>query len=175
MLVFSLEAWPEAGVSLDFVLSPGALLHAMRPPSGGFDSSAAETGEGVVFKTAMRGHLDIQVFNRRVVVKGSFAVKVELTCDRCLEPFVGKIADNIDESLKLVDPTSEGDAQWEGDLAVVDGRFDLAPLLAELFWLAWPNKVLCRPDCAGLCPSCGANLNDVTSCSCGQSRGATRH
>ena len=76
--------------------------------------------------------------------------------------------------MKLVEgPAPDADAAWEGDLAVIDSRFDLAPLLAELFWLAWPHKALCRPDCAGLCPTCGANLNE-TACSCRQGR-ATRH
>lgn len=147
----------------------------MRPASGEIDPEASETIENLVFKTAMRGHLDIQVFNRRVRVKGAFAVKVELACARCLEPFVGKIADNIDESLKLVERASGADSSWDGDLEVEDGRFDLAPLMAELFWLAWPRKALCRPDCAGLCPNCGANLNEPSSCSCGEGRGTTRH
>jgi uncharacterized metal-binding protein YceD (DUF177 family) len=174
-LEFSLEAWPEVGVSVDFVLSPGALLAAMKREGGELDPAAGEAMESLVFKTAMRGRLDIQVFNRRVKVKGAFAVKLEFACARCLEPFVGKIADRVDETLLLAENAQDSDPQWDGALSVSGGVFDLAPLMAELFWLAWPQKALCKPDCAGLCPECGANLNEPSSCSCGRGRGATRH
>jgi len=46
---------------------------------------------------------------------------------------------------------------WDGDIVpfMADG---LAPL-ADLVFLALPDKILCRPDCAGLCPECGRDLN----------------
>jgi len=46
-----------------------------------------------------------------------------------------------------------------------DGWLDLTPLLREQAWVALPMKPLCRPDCKGLCPQCGANLN-LESCTC---------
>jgi uncharacterized protein len=58
----------------------------------------------------------------------------------------------------------------DGALAVTDGRVDLAGLLAESFWLAWPYRFICRPDCAGLCPICGADLNRG-ACGCRKSMG----
>ncbi|MDR2456581.1 MAG: DUF177 domain-containing protein, partial [Deltaproteobacteria bacterium] len=146
-LVLSLDGWPEAGVSLDFALSPAILQKAMGCGSGGSSEKASEVAGSFVFKTAMRGHLDVQVFNKRVRVKGAFAVKVELICDRCLEPFVEKVSDSVDESLKLVEGAAPqaGDPQWDGELEVKGGCFDLAPLMGELFWLALPYKALCRP------------------------------
>ncbi len=42
---------------------------------------------------------------------------------------------------------------------------DLRDALREYLLIAEPLKPLCRPDCAGLCPTCGANLNDG-ACSC---------
>ncbi len=50
-----------------------------------------------------------------------------------------------------------------------DGMIDLAPLVRELSLLALPIKVLCRPDCLGLCQECGANLNDG-DCGCDDER-----
>ena len=47
------------------------------------------------------------------------------------------------------------------------GVMDLAPLLREEVILAVPMGVLCRSDCAGLCPVCGQNLNEGT-CDCEQ-------
>ncbi len=52
------------------------------------------------------------------------------------------------------------DITWYDDLQV---PFD--PLIEEQVQLEIPMKPLCRPDCKGLCPSCGADRN-VTACSC---------
>lgn len=43
---------------------------------------------------------------------------------------------------------------------VVDDTLDLAAWARDAIALALPDKILCRPDCAGLCPVCGKNLND---------------
>jgi uncharacterized protein len=51
----------------------------------------------------------------------------------------------------------------DSDLIVPeDGHIDLAPLVREYMLLDIPMKPLCRPDCKGLCPVCGQNLNDST-------------
>jgi uncharacterized protein len=49
------------------------------------------------------------------------------------------------------------------------GELDLAPLIRELAWLAIPMKHLCDPECKGLCPHCGVNLNDEP-CQCEEIR-----
>jgi uncharacterized protein len=166
-LVFNLESWPEAGVSIDFILSPPALLSAMKSGLWETEPQVEEAADLLVFKSSMRGHLDIQLASRVLKIKGAFSIKVQVSCTRCLTPFVGRIRDNISEIVKLVDPGGDANvkAAVDGDLIVTNNQFDLAPLMAELFWLAWPTKPLCKPDCAGLCPSCGANLNDG-ECSC---------
>jgi uncharacterized metal-binding protein YceD (DUF177 family) len=46
------------------------------------------------------------------------------------------------------------------------GTMDLGPCVWEEVVLNVPPKFLCKPDCRGLCPRCGANLND-TPCMCG--------
>ena len=43
---------------------------------------------------------------------------------------------------------------------MTDDRLDLAGWARDAAALALPDKILCRPDCAGLCPVCGRNLND---------------
>ncbi len=63
----------------------------------------------------------------------------------------------------------EGD-EGEVDFMPVDVEFfgrtlDLAPQVWETLLLLLPTKVLCKEDCAGLCPSCGADLNEGL-CSC---------
>jgi uncharacterized protein len=43
---------------------------------------------------------------------------------------------------------------------VVEDKLELAAWARDAIALALPDKILCRPDCAGLCPVCGKNLND---------------
>ena len=50
---------------------------------------------------------------------------------------------------------------------------DLAPQVWESVLLLLPSKVLCREDCAGLCPRCGADLNEGP-CSCEGEEGDPR-
>jgi uncharacterized protein len=53
------------------------------------------------------------------------------------------------------------------DVAFLRGeQLDLAELAAEQVLLAMPMRILCETSCAGLCPRCGANLNDVDDCGC---------
>jgi uncharacterized protein len=42
-----------------------------------------------------------------------------------------------------------------------DGTLDLSAWARDALALALPEKILCRPDCAGLCPVCGKDLNDA--------------
>src|SRR5262245_18592326 len=44
---------------------------------------------------------------------------------------------------------------------LVDGTLDVSGWARDAVALALPDKILCRPDCAGLCPECGKNLNDA--------------
>jgi len=41
-----------------------------------------------------------------------------------------------------------------------DDNLDLATWARDAIGLALPDKILCRSDCAGLCPGCGKNLNE---------------
>ncbi|MDR2140533.1 MAG: DUF177 domain-containing protein [Deltaproteobacteria bacterium] len=165
-LIFNLESWPEAGQRVDFALAPSTLSPYLE---------AAMTQDGDVLEgeppqllSSLRGWLSLDLFGRRLRLRGSFSVKVELTCHRCLALFEDKIGDTIEESVDLVAPGEEA-ADRETVVEVVDNHFDLTPLLCELLWLSWPMKVLCRPDCLGLCLSCGANLNEGL-CSCGKTQ-----
>jgi uncharacterized protein len=94
-----------------------------------------------------------------------------LTCSRCLEP----VPWNIDEefSIEYRQPlTTPLDAEIDLDEADLDVSFldgselDLAALAAEQVFLAMPMRIVCNPDCAGLCPRCGANLNNDNDCGC---------
>ena len=93
-----------------------------------------------------------------------------LTCNRCLGSVTEKVDDRFELLLQPADePVEEGEIELgEEDLGIVPvsgETVELEPLLIEQIQLNVPMKPLCSADCAGLCPSCGANL-DEGSCSC---------
>lgn len=82
-----------------------------------------------------------------------FAAALAGPCMRCLEPAAPQTAVDARE----VDRPGGGD---ELSSPYVHGDdLDLAAWAHDAFALALPDQVLCRADCAGLCPECGANLN----------------
>jgi uncharacterized protein len=55
--------------------------------------------------------------------------------------------------------TSPGGSEELRTPYVVDDQLDLVAWARDLLALALPDKILCRSDCAGLCPACGRDLN----------------
>lgn len=98
-----------------------------------------------------------------LLVQGAVESQLGLECVRCLEPFVLPITLELEEIFRLPGGGLAPDASY---VVGGDGWIDLTPLLRELAWVAIPMKPLCSPDCKGLCPNCGANLN-LEPCTCG--------
>jgi uncharacterized protein len=84
-----------------------------------------------------------------------FAAHLEGPCMRCLEA-----ADPVIEvDAREVDQAGGGE---ELESPYIDGEaLDLRGWTRDALALALPAQVVCRPDCAGLCPVCGQNLNDA--------------
>jgi uncharacterized protein len=76
-------------------------------------------------------------------------------CMRCLEPAEVEIDVSARE---FHDPEAPRDDELRSDY-VVDDHLQLAAWLRDAVALEIPDRVLCRPDCAGLCPVCGKDLN----------------
>ncbi len=87
-----------------------------------------------------------------VMVEGDVAVPAVLTCYRCLTEWP-------EEQHIRVRELYSADAGDDGDYHVAGDEIDLEPLVRDEVTLALPLLPLCRPDCAGLCPICGADLN----------------
>ena len=87
-------------------------------------------------------------------------------CARCLADVSGSFTFLLEKTVTpagLLRNISEEDAD---DYVVVnDGFLDVDEQLLEVFELEFPSKVLCRPDCAGICPKCGKDLN-AGECGC---------
>ena len=106
----------------------------------------------------VRGQLLLTRTTRGALARGQFSTKLEVECVRCLESF----------QLALIVPMEEMftfSAASDPTYLIDEGWLDLRQPLREQILLALPMHSLCRPDCRGLCPNCGQNLNEG-QCTC---------
>jgi uncharacterized protein len=93
--------------------------------------------------------------NSGVVFELAFDTRLHGPCFRCLDDAV------LDLQIKA---REYQDAKPEGEEELItpyldDDRLDLSAWAHDALVLALPVQILCRPDCAGLCPVCGKDLN----------------
>ncbi|HEY67248.1 MAG TPA: DUF177 domain-containing protein [Thermoflexia bacterium] len=110
----------------------------------------------------LRGTVRVIRVQGGLLVQGTVETQVWLECVRCLDSFALPITLELEETFGLSGASRRQDVTY---VVSDDGWLDLTPLLREQAWVALPMKPLCRPDCKGLCPQCGANLN-LESCTC---------
>jgi uncharacterized protein len=95
-----------------------------------------------------------------VVVAGTITMPWRSICRRCLAEVSGAARIEVDE---LYQDASAGTVE---DAFPIEGdQIDLAPVVREFLLLELPDDVLCRVDCAGICPVCGLDRNQG-SCDC---------
>jgi len=84
-----------------------------------------------------------------------FEAALEGPCMRCLEGAAQRFAVDAREF------DQPGGGEELESPYVTDQEIDLAAWTRDAFALALPTQLLCRADCAGLCPACGENLNEA--------------
>jgi len=136
------------------------------------DSPAwAETG--LRFAGPVEVRLEAQKSGADVIVRGRFHARVETECRRCLAPMLV----DVDESVSLVFRSGLGRVEAEREevypLPAGGRTLALAEPLREHVLLAVPQFPVCHETCRGLCPRCGANLNEG-ECGCGPTGGDER-
>lgn len=125
---------------------------SLKPTS--IDGLATRVGETVTLGLKVQTSIDIQ-------------------CGRCLEPLIIPVNSELKYTLAPAPEETEGpeieispDSADEVNFGYYqEDEIDLEPIVLEQIVLQIPIKPLCREDCKGLCPKCGADLN-VESCDC---------
>ncbi|RMB59796.1 YceD family protein [Tessaracoccus antarcticus] len=90
-----------------------------------------------------------------VLVTGTATVQLQGECARCLTGIEDEMSFDLQEL--FFHPGREVD---EDERLVDDESIDLEPTLRDAVVMDLPFTPLCREDCLGLCPECGADLND---------------
>ncbi len=101
-----------------------------------------------------------------ILLTGLVRAEVTGTCDRCLEPAHFDVAGELQEYYLFHEP-EDADEDDDYELLGEERKVDLAEPIADAIVMDTPFVVLCKPDCKGLCPHCGCNLNEET-CDCAE-------
>ncbi len=91
-----------------------------------------------------------------MVFQLAFTSRLHGPCYRCLDD----AALEVPIAAREYQATNPDGADELRTQYVEDDKLDLAAWARDTVALALPDKILCRPDCAGLCPICGKDLND---------------
>lgn len=122
--------------------------------------------------TGLRFSTPVSIIGRaQSVVSGEVVVLVRVEaelsqeCRRCLKPVESRMEEVFDLVFSPVDKTGEPVDETTRILSDTALDLDLAEAIREEVVLSQSLLLLCKPDCKGLCPRCGINLNEER-CSC---------
>jgi uncharacterized protein len=114
--------------------------------------------------TDFNGVVSFSRTQQGLLAQGEFSARMTLECVRCLTGYAQPLTWTFTDMFAF-----DQRSITESNLLVPEeGRIDLAPLMREYALLEVPIQPLCQPDCKGLCPECGENLNQVN---CGHRSG----
>lgn len=116
------------------------------------------------------GRVDMLRTPSGILVRVRISIQIEAQCSRCLEYFHQELTLKIEEEFFPTTDIHSGAALPEppdGATFLIEENhdLDLTEAVRQYTLLAEPMKPVCRPDCRGLCPSCGRNRN-LEPCPC---------
>jgi uncharacterized protein len=111
-------------------------------------------------------------------LRGHFDGKFEVPCARCVEPVTISLASDFDLIFRPVGADAGAPERSITAPETEIGYYQkdsllLEDVLREQVLLSLPVRILCKPDCKGLCPRCGQNRNSQ-ACSCEEGPGDPR-
>lgn len=158
-------------------MRPSTLIDIAHIPDEGLDLSYREAdlrvwGAQGLWETG--GPVEAAVHLARaaggVLAQGWVGAPVVVACSRCSESFTHLVREEFTVHY-LPAPTADAPDEHELDASELEVDFlsgdtlDVGALVRENVLLGLPAQPLCRAECRGLCPRCGANLN-AGACGC---------
>ena len=138
---------------------PGAMREYRRqvPAPAGLGLDLIGVPEGVPLAIDVR----LESVTEGVLVTGSVTAPLHGQCGRCLEPVVDEMVVDVCELFAYPDSITDETTEKDEIYRVENDRVDFEPVVRDVVVLGLPWTPLCRPDCAGLCPTCGERLDDL--------------
>jgi len=120
----------------------------------------------------LEGRVTLMRTSQGVLATGRLRTRLQVECRRCLEPFSMDVEYHLEEEfvpiVRIGDSPLDSVALEEIDEALLidaEHTLDLTEVVRQALLLEESQAGVCRPDCAGLCPSCGGNRN-LEECQC---------
>ena len=138
---------------------PGSMRTDRRrvPAPAGLGQDLVGVPEGTPLDLDLR----LESATEGVLVTGTVATTITGECGRCLDPFTGDFAVEVVELFAYPGSvTAETTDEDEVD-RIVNDLIDVEPVVRDAVVLGLPTTPLCRPDCAGLCSTCGQRLDEL--------------
>ncbi len=129
--------------------------HVLAPAELGLDMVRVPEGAPLVLELRMES------VTEGVLVTGTVTGTLVGECGRCLEPVSEALVVDLCELFAYPDSTTEATTE-EDEVLRLDGELlDIEPVVRDTVVLGLPWTPLCRPDCQGLCATCGQRLDDL--------------
>lgn len=119
--------------------------------------------EGLDLIGPVTGELVVQNTGFLLVVRGRLHATVRMNCVRCLGPTEEPVTIEIEEEFASEGAPADVDTIDRDDperSAIHDFVLDVSEFVRQQVAVNVPMSSLCRPDCPGICPTCGRNLNE---------------
>lgn len=126
------------------------------------------SGETFDFDQPFVGEVEIWNSGDELLVRARLSGEAEVGCGRCLTRYRFPVKASFAELFREGEPSEDAEEE-EGDEYTITyytgDQIDLTDSLRENLLLELPMQPVCRRECNGLCPTCGANLNE-DACTC---------
>lgn len=118
-------------------------------------------------------HVQIQVHNtgKLLFARGVIEAELRVSCSRCLEEFNYPMKLSFEDEFIFASQATE--EQRETAFLYEKDEIEIGERILEHLILSLPMKFICSPECRGLCPECGVNLNR-SQCQCAHEKTDSR-
>jgi uncharacterized protein len=125
-----------------------------------FDERVASGSSDLILDAPVTGNLELTRTQLSLRLRGTVGTVATMVCGRCLTVFERPHEVTLDEEFSLGsdERADAAEAEW---VAGPQPVLDVTEVIRQQLLLAVPMVPLCRPDCRGLCPVCGANRNET--------------
>lgn len=151
----------------DLTIQPVVISEALNPGIVDLRSSEFTQSSPLVVEAVAT------LISEEIRIKGQLGVEVETLCCRCLESMHIPVKKSFD--LFYRSHQTQSDVKRDEEIELKSSELDVGfyvgrglefnDTLREQVLIEMPMKPVCRPDCRGLCPQCGANMN-LAPCHC---------
>jgi uncharacterized protein len=132
-----------------------------------FETEPSKIGLDERFRNMIKVKANLDKSVHQILLQAKMWAEGAFVCDRCLDNFIWKMDKKysmvyIQGDRSMIESKKEDEFQI---LSADTNYIDLDDDVRQYILLAIPQKLLCREECLGICPTCGVNRNNE-SCTC---------